>query len=215
MKIALILEKSQISKMDILLKILKNLPFKKKIFNINEEKKNIYNFIHVGIISSLLINTKSVDYIITGCSTGQSMLMSLNIHPGLFCGYCDNIIDAFLFNKINNINAISLSLNKGFGLGSLIKLKTILEILFNNKNKGVGYPKNQQINTIEQYLQLNKLKFDIINNNLFKYYNNLNKLIFYQCIDNKNFLKCILKNSKNKLLSKLIYNKINIKKYIN
>ena len=42
--------------------------------------------------------------------------MSLNIHPGVICGYCIDPADAFLFAQINNGNALS-AFAKGFGWG--------------------------------------------------------------------------------------------------
>lgn len=43
--------------------------------------------------------------------------MSLNIHPGVVCGYCIDPADAFLFAQINNGNALSLPLLKALAGG--------------------------------------------------------------------------------------------------
>ncbi|MCV5991178.1 RpiB/LacA/LacB family sugar-phosphate isomerase, partial [Escherichia coli] len=72
-------------------------------------------YIHLGIMASILLNSKAVDFVVTGCGTGQGALMSCNLHPGVVCGYCLEPSDAFLFNQINNGNAISLAFAKGFG----------------------------------------------------------------------------------------------------
>ncbi len=37
-------------------------------------------YIHLGIIASLLLNSKAVDFVVSGCGTGQGALMSLNAH---------------------------------------------------------------------------------------------------------------------------------------
>jgi ribose 5-phosphate isomerase RpiB len=34
-------------------------------------------------MASILLNSKAVDFVVTGCGTGQGALMSLNIHPGV------------------------------------------------------------------------------------------------------------------------------------
>lgn len=63
-------------------------------------------------MASILLNAKAVDFVVTGCGTGQGALMSLNIHPGVICGYCIDPADAFLFAQINNGNALSLPLQR-------------------------------------------------------------------------------------------------------
>ncbi len=66
----------------------------------------------------------------TGCGTGQGALMSLNIHPGVVCGYCIDPADAFLFAQINNGNALSLPFAKGFGWGAELNVRFIFEKAF-------------------------------------------------------------------------------------
>ena len=53
--------------------------------------------------------------------------MSLNIHPGVVCGYCIDPADAFLFAQINNGNALSLPFAKGFGWGAELNVRFIFE----------------------------------------------------------------------------------------
>lgn len=43
--------------------------------------------------------------------------MSLNIHPGVVCGYCIDPADAFLFAQINTVT-LALPFAKGFGWGA-------------------------------------------------------------------------------------------------
>ena len=45
-------------------------------------------YLHLGIQAALLLNSGAVDFVITGCGTGQGALMSLNMYPGVVCGYC-------------------------------------------------------------------------------------------------------------------------------
>lgn len=65
--------------------------------------------------------------------------MSLNIHPGVVCGYCIDPADAFLFAQINNGNALSLPFAKGFGWGAELNVRFIFEKAFTGRN-GEGYP---------------------------------------------------------------------------
>ncbi len=77
----------------------------------SDEHDHHLTYIHLGIMASILLNSKAVDFVVTGCGTGGA-LMSLNIHPGVVCGYCIDPADAFLFAQINNGNALSLPLPK-------------------------------------------------------------------------------------------------------
>ncbi|MDU4314458.1 MAG: RpiB/LacA/LacB family sugar-phosphate isomerase [Klebsiella michiganensis] len=90
------------------------------VYNVGMSDENDHHltYIHLGIMASILLNSKAVDFVVTGCGTGQGALMSLNIHPGVVCGYCIDPADAFLFAQINNGNALSLPFAKGFGWGA-------------------------------------------------------------------------------------------------
>ena len=102
MKIALMMENSQASKNAIILNAVadeKGFP----VYNVgmSDEHDHHLTYIHLGIMASILLNSKAVDFVVTGCGTGQGALMSLNIHPGVVCGYCIDPADAFLFAPIN------------------------------------------------------------------------------------------------------------------
>ena len=66
-------------------------------------------------------------------------MMSLNIHPGVVCGYCLDPADAFLFSQINNGNALSLAFAKGFGWGAELNVRYMFEKAFTGRT-GEGYP---------------------------------------------------------------------------
>ena len=91
MKIALMMENSQAGKNAIILNELKGVADEKgfPVFNVGMSDENDHHltYIHLGIMASILINSKAVDFVVTGCGTGQGALMSLNIHPGVNCGY--------------------------------------------------------------------------------------------------------------------------------
>ncbi len=122
MKIALMMENSQAGKNAIILKELNAVASEKAypVFNVgmSDEQDHHLTYIHLGIMASILLNAKAVDFVVTGCGTGQGAMMSLNIHPGVVCGYCIDPADAFLFAQINNGNALSLPFAKGFGWGA-------------------------------------------------------------------------------------------------
>ncbi|KYL96951.1 RpiB/LacA/LacB family sugar-phosphate isomerase, partial [Klebsiella pneumoniae] len=101
MKIALMMENSQANKNAIILKELNAVADEKgfPVYNVGMSDENDHHltYIHLGIMASILLNSKAVDFVVTGCGTGQGALMSLNIHPGVVCGYCIDPADAFLF----------------------------------------------------------------------------------------------------------------------
>jgi len=143
MKIALMMENSQAAKNPIILNELKAVANEKgyAVYNVgmNGENDHHLTYIHLGIMASILLNAKAVDFVITGCGTGQGALMSLNIHPGVVCGYCIDPADAFLFAQINNGNALALPFAKGFGWGAELNVRFIFEKAFTGR-KGEGYP---------------------------------------------------------------------------
>ena len=117
MKIALLNEFSQSSKNDIILKELKSVvePMGHEVYNcamtvplVDRDVPEAYTkenprltYLHLGIMAALLLNSGAADFVVTGCGTGQGALMSLNMYPGVVCGYCIEPTDAYLFLQIN------------------------------------------------------------------------------------------------------------------
>ena len=66
------------------------------------------NYIHLSIQAFILLNTKAVDFVITGCGSGQGACMALNSFPGVNCAFVTDAQDAYLFTQINNGNAIAM-----------------------------------------------------------------------------------------------------------
>lgn len=143
MKIALMNEFSQASKNAAVLTELQAVADEQghSVFNVgmNDDNDHRLTYIHLGIIASLLLNSKAVDFVVSGCGTGQGALMSLNAYPGVTCGYCIDSADAFLFAQINNGNALALPFAKGFGWGAELNIRYIFEKAFTGL-KGQGYP---------------------------------------------------------------------------
>ena len=48
---------------------------------------------------SMLLSSKSIDFVVTGCSSGQGMMIACNSLPDVICGYVENPQDAFLFGR--------------------------------------------------------------------------------------------------------------------
>lgn len=65
--------------------------------------------------------------------------MACNVLPNVLCGFIQNPQDAFLFGRINDGNAVSLSLGLGYGWLGELNLQYTLEKLFDGEF-GIGYP---------------------------------------------------------------------------
>ncbi|MEQ5209175.1 RpiB/LacA/LacB family sugar-phosphate isomerase, partial [Proteus sp. fly-1067] len=92
MKIALMMENSQAAKNAVIFNELNTVSSSlgHQAFNVGmkDEHDHHLTYIHLAIIASLLLNSKALDFVVAGCGTGQGALMSLNLHPGVVCGYC-------------------------------------------------------------------------------------------------------------------------------
>ncbi len=148
MRIALINENSQASKNEIIFNELKNVatPLGNQVINIgmfNSDDKSL-TYVQNGILAAILLNTKAVDFVITGCGTGEGALLAMNSFPGVLCGYVVEPTDAYLFREVNDGNAVSMPFAKGFGWGAELNLRYTFEKLFSTKG-GQGYPKDRVI----------------------------------------------------------------------
>lgn len=97
------------------------------------------SYLDIALMISILIESKSCDFVVSGCSSGQGLMLACNQLPGLMAGYLPTPEDAYLFGRINNGNVASLSLALGVGWASDIKFEAIFEALFKDLF-GVGYP---------------------------------------------------------------------------
>lgn len=159
MRIALIQEFSQASKNDVILAQLKKVaePLGNTVYNTGmQQVENAHDvpedytddnprltYLHIGIQAALLLNAHAVDFVVTGCGTGQGALMSCNMYPGVVCGYCIEPTDAYLFLQINAGNALSIPYAKGFGWGAELNLENIFTRAFGSP-KGQGYPADRK-----------------------------------------------------------------------
>ncbi len=150
MKIAMINEFSQAAKNDLVVSVLKEVvePMGHTVYNtgmttaeapLQLGEPGYLTYLNIGVQAALLLNSGAVDFVVTGCGTGQGALMACNMMPGVVCGYCIEPSDAYLFLQINNGNALSIPYAKGFGWGADVNMKNIFNIAFGSP-KGMGYP---------------------------------------------------------------------------
>lgn len=143
MKIAVIQAGSQKEKNTLLyecvVKAVKNQESEVINFGVFPEEEDTYSYIEIALMISLLLESGAIDFAVTGCSSGQGMMLACNSLPGVLCGYVANPADAFLFGRINDGNAVSFPLGLNFGWSGEINLQSTLDKLFDGPF-GSGYP---------------------------------------------------------------------------
>ncbi|BAC93307.1 ribose 5-phosphate isomerase [Vibrio vulnificus YJ016] len=163
MKIALTMENSQAAKNEIILKELQYVAVQSgdEVFNVGmcDAEDHHLTYIHLGIQASILLAAKAVDFVFTGCGTGQGALMACNAHSNVVCGYALEPSDAFLFTQINNGNALSLAYAKNFGWAAELNVRGIFEkVLMSGCERGQGYPVERALPQQQNAAILNTVK---------------------------------------------------------
>jgi len=163
MKIGIILPSSQKSKNLLLENVVEKVvkPLGHEVINLgvfdNEDVE--ISYVDTAFLVSLLLESGKVDFVITGCSSGQGMALACNSFPGVICGYVSSASDAYLFGRINSGNAISYPLGLGFGWASEINMESTIKALF-CEDFGIGYPKEdakRKMADTAQMHQINKM----------------------------------------------------------
>ena len=108
-------------------------------FGIFPDQDASFSYIETALNISLLLSSGAVDFIVTGCSSGQGMMLACNSLPGVLCGFVQTPQDAYLFGRINGGNAASLPLGLNYGWLGEINLQCTLDKLFDGAF-GCGYP---------------------------------------------------------------------------
>jgi len=207
MKIALINENSQAVKNEIIYNSLKKVCDKKgfEVFNYGmygTEDENSITYVQIGLLASILLNTKAVDFVVTGCGTGQGASLACNSFPGVYCGLIVDPTDAYLFSQINAGNAIALPFAKGFGWGAEITLDYIFEKLFSHEFGG-GYPRDRVIPEQRNKKILESVKI-ITTKDLMEILPNLDQEFVISTLSNDNFKKLFEENAEESELKKYI-----------
>ncbi|HHV10109.1 MAG TPA: RpiB/LacA/LacB family sugar-phosphate isomerase [Clostridiales bacterium] len=198
MRVALINEFSQASKNALLLRALESSANKYNVewYNTGMKSDNdepYLNYIHLGIQAFVLLNTNAVDFVITGCGSGQGACMSLNSYPGVNCGYVTDTSDAFLFTQINNGNAISLAFAKDFGWAAELKIEDIFDKIFSSE-RGAGYPPKMQETQKKNAGIFNHVKSKICKEPV-EILKSIDAEFITTALAGKEFRKCFLKNA--------------------
>ena len=160
MRIGVIQASSQAPKNQIIYDaVVKYAPKKSEVINfgctIEENEK--YSYIEISILVGILLASRTVDFVVTGCSSGQGMMLVCNSMPDVICGYAPTPNDAYLFAQINNGNAISLPLGEDYTWSGTENLERTIEALF-SEPFGQGYPKSEAERKIRDAEKLKEIR---------------------------------------------------------
>ena len=79
-------------------------------FGIYQDSTTTLSYVQISLAIALLINSRALDFVVTGCSSGQGMMLACNTFPNIQCGYIPTPQDAYLFSHINDGNVVSFPL---------------------------------------------------------------------------------------------------------
>lgn len=164
-------------------------------FGIFEEETVSFSYVEVAVMICLLIETGAVDFVVSGCSSGQGLMLACNNLPGLQAGYLPRPEDAYLFGRINNGNVASLSLGLDVGWASEITFKSIFTHLFDGEF-GIGYPKQEARRKKEEAQTLNHIA-SITKRPLLEIIDELDKEMLKRILSREEFYHYLMENGKN------------------
>ena len=111
-------------------------------FGCRPDEEEQYSYIDISIMVGFLLVSEAVDLVVTGCSSGQGMMLACNSMPGVICGYAPTPMDAYLFCQINNGNAISFPLGEDYTWAGCENFEATVARIF-SEPFGQGYPRSE------------------------------------------------------------------------
>ncbi|EIO5735579.1 RpiB/LacA/LacB family sugar-phosphate isomerase [Listeria monocytogenes] len=164
-----------------------------------------FSYVQIAYMTSLILSSEAVDFVITGCSSGNGMMLACNSLPNVLCGYVSRPEEAFLFGRINNGNAISIPLGLNFGWAGELNLRYCLEQLFIEEPLGLGYPKEEALRKIEDANMIHQIKKDG-QHDIISLTSTLDSKFIEPIFKRKLLLEFIIRNGKNKQLVNYLKN---------
>lgn len=171
-------------------------------FGVFPDDKTNYSYIETAINISLLLSSKAVDFIVSGCSSGQGMMLACNSLPDVLCGYIPTPQDAYLFGRINDGNCASFPLGLNFGWSGEINLQCTLEKLFDGPF-GTGYPPKDSERKKHDTILLKQINI-ITKSNWSNIIDQLDKSVVEKALTNHKVVEYILSNGTNTEVLKII-----------
>lgn len=194
MKIGVIQASSQAEKNDILYNITKETARGHEVINFGcfADEKDTYSYIEIALEIGLLLSSGAVNFVVTGCSSGQGMMLACNNMPDVICGYAPTPQDAFLFGRINDGNTISVPLGLNYGWAGELNLRYTLSALF-EKPFGTGYPEDDALRKMQDTKLLKAIKKQS-HINMLRLLDTLDKDIIRKALQRRNVVDFITQN---------------------
>lgn len=210
MRIGLINENSQASKNEIIYEALNKVALKKGFevhnYGMENAEDEQLTYVQIGLLGAILLNGGAVDFIVTGCGTGEGAMLALNSFPNVLCGHVSDPTDAYLFAQINDGNAIALPFAKGFGWGSELTLENTFEQLFKDEF-GNGYPKERVVPEQRNKKILDEVK-KVTHTDIYTILENIDQEFLYNTINRKQFKELFFKNATDEKMKELLRKKL-------
>ena len=166
-------------------------------------EETMYSYVESSILIGLLLNSGALDFVVTGCSSGQGMMLACNTMPNVICGYAPTPMDAYLFAQINDGNAISLPLGEDYTYSGENNCRDTIKLLF-SEPFGQGYPKKEA----QRKLRDTELFRDLKSKSHMDYISFLEKLdagLIDKVLARENVIEYLMTNSRNKKVNEWIY----------
>lgn len=207
MKIALINENSQADKNTLIFNELESEAKKAGhtvdnygMYSASQEHQLTY--VKCGLLASILLTTKAVDFVVTGCGTGQGAMLACNSFPNVLCGHVTDAVDAYIFGQVNDGNAVAMPFAQNFGWGAEINLRYTFEKLFSEKFGG-GYPKDRVIPEQRNKKILDEIK-KVTHKPLLEILKEMDQVFLKETIDYSEFKNLFFNNSKDNEISEYL-----------
>ncbi|MDO5516055.1 MAG: RpiB/LacA/LacB family sugar-phosphate isomerase [Clostridium sp.] len=172
-------------------------------FGVFKDEEENYSYVEIAMCISMLLESRAVDFIVTGCSSGQGMMLACNSLPGVLCGYVENPSDAYLFGRINDGNAASFPLGLNFGWAGEINLRCTLDKLF-DEPFGTGYPKEDADRKMKDTKLLKELN-SIIKRSLIEILPEVDEDFLKHVLKKENVYEYVMKHGQDDELKSLLF----------
>ena len=194
MRIGIIQASSQAGKNRLLYDTVKKYAAGSEVINFGctEAETDRYSYIEISVLAGLLLASGAVDFIVTGCSSGQGMMLACNSFPGVLCGYAPTPADAYLFAQINNGNAVSLPLGEEYSWTGLENFEATIARLF-SEPFGQGYPKGEAARKLRDTELLKSIRRNSQRSTA-ELLQSLDKAVVESILRKKNVIEYILEN---------------------
>lgn len=128
MKIGLVIEESQQYRMPEVEEELRRIAEKygHTVYNYTTQ---FGSYPRTALVTAILLNSQAVDFVITGCGTGEGALVATDAFDGVQCGYVKDPTDATMFREINMGNAVSIPFTKNYGNEGRLNLRYVFDRL--------------------------------------------------------------------------------------